>query len=117
MGFGTVQQAKSSSPSASEELSFTVYADRYGPAQELTERRHSFTARSLSRAVSVDRRCGIVILEPAGTRLRVGSEADDYERIRIVERSRGLVGTMSCDAEGTVKWRAVAADGVPPELT
>jgi hypothetical protein len=90
------------------ELSFTVFADRYGPAQELTERRDSFTATSLSRALSFDRRCGIVTLEPAGTCLRVGSEADDYERIRIVERSMGLVGTMTCSADGTVTWRAVA---------
>lgn len=115
MGVGTLRPGELGSPSACEELNFTVYADRYGPAQELTERRHSFTTRSISRAVSVDHRCGIVILEPAGTRLRVGSEAEDYERIRIVERTMGLVGTMSCDAGGTVTWRAVAADTVLPE--
>ncbi len=93
----------------SEEVRFTVFADHYGPVQELTGRRDCFTAKSVARAVSIDRRFGIVILEPEGTFLRVGSEAEDYERIRIVERSLGLIGTMSCAADGTVTWRAVAA--------
>ena len=100
----------------SEEQGFTVFADRYGPVQELAARRDCFTAKSIARSVSLDRRFGIVILNPEGAFLRVGSEAEDYERIRIVERSLGLIGTMSCAADGTVTWRAVAVHDHLPDV-
>ena len=88
-----------------DESGFTVFADRYGPAAELTGLRQSFTAASVSHAISVDRRHGIVTLAPHGTTLRVGGEADEYARIRVVERDSGLVGTLSCSPDGTVTWR------------
>lgn len=92
---------------------FTVFADRHGPAAELTGLRQSFTAAAITHDISVDRRHGIVTLAPHGTTLRVGGEADEYARIRIVERSSGLIGMMSCSPDGTVTWRipTPAADG------
>lgn len=96
------------------ESTFTIFADRYGPAAELHGLRQSFTAVSLTHAVSVDRRHGIVTLTPGGITLRVGSEADEYARIRIVDRSLDLVGTMSCASDGTVTWRA--ADSLALQL-
>lgn len=87
------------------ESTFTIFADRYGPAAELAGLRQSFTATSVSHAVSVDHRHGIVTLFPDGTTLRVGSEADEYERVRIVERTMGFVGAMTCSPDGTVTWR------------
>jgi hypothetical protein len=91
------------------ELAFTVFADRYGPAAELEGLRQSFTAASVAHAVSIDQCHGIVTLGPQGTTLRVGSEADEYARIRIVESSHGLMGTMSCSPEGIVSWRPAMA--------
>lgn len=90
------------------ELVFTVFADRYGPAAELAGLRQSFTAAAVSHAISVDRRHGIVTLGPHGVTLRVGSEADEYVRVRVVERTIGFVGTMICAADGSVSWREVA---------
>lgn len=92
---------------------FTVFADRYGPAAELPGLRQSFTAAAVSQAVSVDRRHGVVTLAPEGTTLRVGSEADEYARIRIVERSSGLIGMMTCSPDGIVTWRAAGAMDEP----
>lgn len=86
-------------------MTFTIFADRYGPAAELAGLRQSFTAASVSHAVSVDGRHGIVTLDPQGTTLRVGSEADEYERIRVVDRSSAVIATMNCSADGTVSWR------------
>ncbi len=88
-----------------EDSSFTVFADRHGPAAELTGLRQSFTATSVAHAISVDRRHGIVTLAPHGTTLCVGGEADEYARIRVVERASGLIGTLSCSPDGTVTWR------------
>ena len=93
----------------------TVFADRYGPAAELAGLRQSFTAAAVSHAVSVDRRHGIVTLFPQGIALRVGGEADEFARIRIVAQSTGLVGTMSCSPDGTVTWRAACAASRWPE--
>ncbi|HET9107637.1 MAG TPA: hypothetical protein VFN79_10655 [Steroidobacteraceae bacterium] len=87
------------------ESSFTVFADRHGSAAELTGLRQSFTAAAISHDISVDRRHGIVTLAPQGTTLRVGGEADEYARIRVVNRSSGLIGTMSCSPDGIVTWR------------
>jgi hypothetical protein len=95
------------------EPTFTVFADRYGPAAELDGLRQSFTAASVSHAVSIDQRHGIVTLGPQGITLRVSSEADEYARIRIVESSRGLTGTMSCSPDGIVSWRPASARGRP----
>lgn len=95
---------------------FTVFADRYGPAAELAGLRQSFTAASVSHAISVDRRHGIVTLGPQGVTLRVGSEADEYARVRIVEQSIGFVGTMICAADGTVSWREVGARDLPAQV-
>lgn len=97
------------------ESTFTIFADRYGPAAELAGLRQSFTAASICHAVSVDRRHGIVTLTPGDITLKVGSEADDYARIRVVDQSMGLVGTMSCSSDGTVRWRA--ADDFASRLT
>jgi hypothetical protein len=94
-------------------MTFTIFADRYGPPAELAGLRQSFTAVSVSQAVSVDRRHGIVTLDPQGTTLRVGSEADEYVRVRIVERSMGLIGTMSCSPDGTVIWRIAHSPSDP----
>jgi hypothetical protein len=88
-----------------DESSFTVFADRHGPAGELTGLRQSFTAAAISHDISFDRRHGIVTLAPQGTTLRVGCEADEYARIRVVDRSSGLIGTMNCSPDGTVTWR------------
>jgi hypothetical protein len=85
--------------------SFTVFADRYGPSTEVTGLRQSFTASSVAHAISVDRRHGIVTLAPRGTTLRVGGEADEYARIRVIGQGSGLVGTLSCSPDGTVTWR------------
>jgi hypothetical protein len=93
-------------------MTFTIFADRYGPAAELPGRRQSFTAVAISHAVSVDCRHGIVTLAPEGTTLRVGSESDEYERIRVVDRSAELIGTMICSPDGTVMWRVPADTGV-----
>jgi hypothetical protein len=89
------------------ESALTVFADPYGPAAELPGLRQSFTAASVSHGLSVDRRHGIVTLAPDGISLRVGSEADEYQRIRVVDDATGLVGTMSCATDGTVTWRTV----------
>ena len=97
-------------------LSFTLYADRRGPAEPLAARRQRFTANAISRALAADGRRGTVGLGSRGERLHVGSEAGDYERIRIVERTLGLIGTMSCNARGEVTWRAVAAHVLLPEV-
>jgi len=88
-----------------DDSSFTVFADRYGPAAELAGLRQSFTAASVAHAISVDRRHGIVTLAPHGTTLRVGGEADEYARIRVVKGASGLIGTLSCSPDGTVAWR------------
>lgn len=93
------------------ESTFTIFADRYGPAAELAGLRQSFTAASITHAVSVDRRHGIVTLTPEGTTLRVGSEADEYQRIRVVDRCTGLVGIMSCSPDGVVTWRPAVDSG------
>jgi hypothetical protein len=92
-------------------MTLTIFADRYGPAAELPGRRQSFTALAVSHAVSTDCRHGIVTLTPEGTTLRVGSEADEYERIRVVDCSAELIGTMICSSDGTVMWRAAADPG------
>lgn len=93
------------------ESAFTIFADRYGPAAELAGLRQSFTAASVTHAVSVDHRHGIVTLAPEGITLRVGSEADEYQRIRVVDRSSGLIGIMSCSPDGIVTWRPAADSG------
>lgn len=105
------QTSLTAAPASACELTFTVFADRYGPAAELDGLRQSFTAASVSHAVSIDRCHGIVTLGPQGMTLRVGSEADEYARIRIVTSSHGLMGTMSCSPDGIVSWRPAAAGG------
>jgi hypothetical protein len=100
-------------PRAASELTFTVFADRYGPAVELPGLRQSFTATSVSHAISVDHRHGIVTIAPGGATLRVGSDEDEYERVRVVERSMGLVGVMRCSPDGMVSWRAADDPSTP----
>ena len=93
---------------------FTVFADGYGPQRELAERRQSFTARSVSHDISHDRRHGVVVLRPQGVILRVGSDADDYQRIRILDSRGTVVGTLRCSADGEVSWVAARTADVPP---
>lgn len=109
MDLDNLQPMAANLASQPRQLIFTIFADRYGPAAELAGLRQSFTAAAVSHAVSVDRRHGIVTLAPEGTTLRVGSEADEYERIRVVERSLGLVGTMRCSSDGMVTWLTPAS--------
>jgi hypothetical protein len=100
-----LERAAADFASQRRESTFTIFADPYGPAAELSGLRQSFTAASITHGLSVDRRHGIVTLAPEGISLRVGSEADEYQRIRIVDEAMELVGTMSCSPDGTVTWR------------
>ncbi|HVS76756.1 MAG TPA: hypothetical protein VHE11_07460 [Steroidobacteraceae bacterium] len=111
-----LQPQTAGSHSHPREPTFTIFADRYGPAAELAGLRQSFTAAAVSHAISVDRRHGIITLVPQGTTLRVGSEADEYVRIRVVERSMGYVGMMVCSSDGMVSWRAAATRDLPAQV-
>lgn len=108
MDWDELQPADGDRVSRPPPSTFTVFADRYGPAAELAGRRQSFTAACVTHAISVDCRHGIVTLFPEDRTLRVGSESDEYARIRIVDESTGLVSTMSCLQDGTVRWRTVS---------
>ena len=67
-------------------------------------RRDQLFAVSFSHAVALHGCTGSVTLHPELLQLRVGSEADCYERVRIFAENGRLVAAMSLSADGGVRW-------------
>ena len=82
---------------------FIVYADRPGRGQDPT-RREGFETESYSHALSEDASSGWVTLTPGGRVLRVATDVDGYERIRVFSQRGELVGAMTRTPHGRVVW-------------
>lgn len=83
---------------------FLIFADRHGSSLDPSTRRDQLFAVSFSHAVALHACAGTVTLHPELLQLRVGSEADCYERVRIFAENGTLVAAMSLSGDGRVKW-------------
>lgn len=83
---------------------FLIIADRHGSSLDLSTRRDQLFAVSFSHAVALHACAGTVTLHPELLQLRVGSEADCYERVRIFAENGTLIAAMSLSGDGRVRW-------------
>jgi hypothetical protein len=84
--------------------SLLVIADRHGSPLEFSTRRDQLSALSFCHAVALHDCAGSVTLYPEQLQLRVGNEADCYERVRIFAEDGKLVAAMSLCSDGRVRW-------------
>ena len=89
---------------ASSRRMFLIIADRHGSSLDPSTRRDQLFAVSFSHAVALHACTGSVTLHPGLLQLRVGSEADCYERVRIFWENGALVASMSLSGDGRVRW-------------
>ncbi len=83
---------------------FLIIADRHGSSLDPSTRRDQLFAVSFSHAVALHACTGSVTLQPELLQLRVGIEADCYERVRIFAENGTLVAAMSLSGDGRVRW-------------
>lgn len=83
---------------------FLVIADRRGSPLDSSTRRDQLFAVSFSHAVALHACTGSVTLHPELLQLRVGTEVDCYERVRIFTENGTLVAAMSLCSDGRVRW-------------
>lgn len=83
-----------------------LWVHAYLHGLDVPEQRHAFKATSFSHALSADRRSGTVTLRPKGQVLTVGSEAHDFQCVRIFDEDGRALGTMSRSPAGEVIWRS-----------
>jgi len=83
---------------------FLVIADYHDRPLELSTRRERFAADSFSHAIALGGYSGTIVVEPRNRSLHVGAEPEQFARVRIFTDKGELVGTMSCQADGQVRW-------------
>ena len=81
-----------------------VVADGYDDPLELSARRDRFTCTDFYYSIAHNEKSGIVVLLPERRALIVSGPAVGYVRIRVIDSSGLLVGSMSCSGDGHVTW-------------
>jgi len=83
---------------------YLVIADYHEDPLELSSHRDRYLAASFSHALALGGHSGAITIEPPKRTLQVGAEADRYSRVRVFTSKGALIGAMSCDADGQVRW-------------
>lgn len=83
---------------------YLAIADYHDDPLELSAHRDRFLAASFSHDIALGGFIGAIVLQPQGRTLHVSAEPDRYRQVRIFTAKAVLVGTMSCDADGQVRW-------------
>ena len=81
-----------------------IVADGYEDALELGARRDRFTCSEFSYSIAPDERSGVLLLLPERRAVIVSSNPADYTRAWVFTPKAALVGIMTCELSGRVRW-------------